>query len=227
MSKSLEQFLFEAQRLTPDERRQRLERLDPNGPTLAAAHDEKLKAALHNNVFLIGVSADVCAQRTAHLGKQIADELVLEFEALQLATRGAEQRERIAAMNAGWFPMQGTTPEVQTENLRAALELIRPKFAPTSTQPPAHADVQQTEIPDDFGIPETETDISLNRVIEIARKWKFSQSDSTIRNRATKFFKRDDGASDYNANGSRYIFERKAAIDFLTDLKRTSNRVPD
>jgi hypothetical protein len=133
MSKSLEQFLFEAQRLTPESRRERLERLDPNGPTLAAAHDEKLKAALHNNVFLIGVSADVRAQRTAILGKQIADELVLEFEALQLATRGAEQRERIAAMNAGWFPMQGAAPEVQTENLRAALELIRPKFAPTPT----------------------------------------------------------------------------------------------
>jgi hypothetical protein len=216
MSKSVEQFLFEAQRLTPEARRDRLEQLNPNGPNLAAAFDEELKAALHNNVFLIGVSADVRAQRTAILGKQIADELVKEFEALQLANRGAERRERIAAMNAGWFPMQGTTPEVQTENLRAALELIRPKFA-------AKADVPETataKLPAEFGLAKGKAFFNGQEIFEAVSDYAelVGKKRGVSRSRVMEILAAEDGRKPGERTNQTYSFSREEVIVILSKI---------
>lgn len=83
------------------------------------------------------------------------------------------------------------------------------------------------DIPDDFGIPETEVELELNRVIEIAQSWKIGGAKQTIRNRATVRFKRYDGESDCKL-GRRFSLPRDEAIAFLQDLKRTTKQtVPD
>ncbi len=87
--------------------------------------------------------------------------------------------------------------------------------------PPATAN--KISIPDDFGIPETETeaDFTLTQVIKIARKWGIGPGDKAIRNRATMFFERNQSGAKYDENGKRYLFTREEAISFLEDLKRT------
>jgi hypothetical protein len=117
----------------------------------------------------------------------------------------------------GFWQRQGFPVEKLFDILVAEAE------AAGAATPPSIQTTAKKAIPDDFGIPESEDDLSLKQVIEIAKKWGIGPGEKAIRNRATKFFKRQDGGTDYNENGRRYTFTREAAISFLRDLKRNTH----
>ena len=82
-------------------------------------------------------------------------------------------------------------------------------------------------VPDDFGISETEVELDLNRVIEIANRWKIGGTRKNIQNRAREWSRRYDAEGNWKI-GRRYSFPRDEAIRFLSDLKRTTKQtIPD
>jgi hypothetical protein len=130
---------FNLSRLTTAELRDRLSQLDPKSATYATEFAKRLDSAMYEGGYM---SAGNDPFQTAKNRRICERKINTEFEKAR-AELGCylSIRERAESLAAPYDPYSGRSPivRVDPDEWRAELELIRPKVAPTSMEPPARA----------------------------------------------------------------------------------------